>query len=291
MDKRLWINIGLITLILLLSFILLNTGKETKQELPRLSTIDQNDILQIKVLRRELENFTFNKQGARWHMNSPQQFLANDARINAMLRILKTESHSQLDPAEVSLASFGLSEPTIIMKLNDHEIKFGTTDAIDQRRYVLFNRKIHLTNDFLYNQLMTNATFFADTKLLPEGTEINAIQFPENKIELIDNQWQMQTLMDISPDQLKRIIFAWENTTALTVSKYDAPELESLITISTNKKETIYFVIVSTDPHLILGRKDIDIQYSIGSNEAKKLLLNEDLDLNDEAEPFDLELH
>jgi len=289
-NKRLWINIGLFAFIIFLAIILINTGKETKQELPLLSTVDQNNIVQIKVLRKELEDFIFSKQGEAWHMDSPLQFRANGSRINAMLRMLNVASRSQLNLAEVNLEAIGLADPAIVMKLNDHEFKFGTTEAIDNYRYVLFNDEIHLTNDFLYHQLMTNAAFFADTRLLPEKMEFVSIQFPENKIELIDGQWQLQTLMDISPDQLKRIVFNWKNSAAISTSKYEEPETESIIKISSANNVSIQFVIVSTEPHLILGRKDIGIQYNMAGDEAKKLMLTSDVNINEETEPVGLEL-
>jgi hypothetical protein len=293
-DKRLWINIGLLGFIVLLSIIALNSGEETNQELPRLSNISQNEIVQIKVLRKDLDDFEFNKQNETWQLSSPKQFRANSARINAMLRMLNVESYGQLNPADVDLMQLGLAEPIVIMKLNNHEFKFGNTDAIDQRRYVLFDGKIHLTNDSLYQQLMTNAAFFADPELLPENFKINSIQFPENKIESINGQWQLKTLMDISPDQLKRIIFSWENASAISVDKYEpveSSEPDSIIKISSNNNESIRFVIVSSEPHLILGRKDLGIQFHMGSDETEKLLLIESVDINAEAEPIGLELN
>jgi uncharacterized protein DUF4340 len=289
-DKRLLINIGLLSFIFLLSLILLNTDEDSNHELPRLSTIDQKDIVQIKVLRRDLDDFIFNKQIEAWHMSSPQQFLANNARINAMLRMLNVESHGQLDPKEVDLDNFGLSAPTVVMKLNDHEFKFGITDVIDQRRYVLFNGTIHLTNDFLYNQLMTNAAFFADNKLLPKNTEIVSIEYPENKLELNNDQWHTNPLLDISPDQLKRTVFNWKNASALSINKYEPSEAKPIITITTRKKESIKFDIISNEPPLILGRKDIGLQYNMATGETGKLLLHENANNSEEAESFELEL-
>jgi len=289
-NKRLWVNIGLLGLIITLCLIILNNEEETKAELPRLSTVDQNDINQIIVLRKDLDDFSFTKDVNIWSLDSPQQFRANNARINAMLRMLNVESHSQLKPTEVKLETIGLREPIVILKLNDHEFKFGITDAIDQRRYVLFKGRVHLVNDFLYHQLMTNIAFFADKKLLSEVSEINSIEYPDNKIELIDGHWQMQTLMDISPDQLEQIAYNWKNASALTVSKYEAPETESFISISTSRGDTTSFVIVSTKPHLILGRKDLDIQYNMAGNETTKLLLIENEDINEKSESLDFEL-
>ncbi len=249
--------------------------KKPAQNLPNLSSIEPNAITKIEVLRKNLDNFEFNKQGEVWRMNVPQQFLANTARINAILHILTSESHGQLNPAEVDLARFDLIDPIITLKLNDHVFQFGNTDAIDQRRYVLFDGKIHLVNDSLYAQLTTNAAFFADPKILPLDIDINAIQFPDNKIELIGDNWQTQTLVDIKPEQLKRIVFNWNNAVAISVSKYAAPETELSIVVSSSNGITIKFIVVSTEPHLILGRKDIGIQYHLGSDEADKLLLKE----------------
>jgi len=274
-DKRLWINVGLLVFILILSAVLLIPEDKPEQILPRLTTIEQNDIVRIEVLRKNLENFEFNKQGEVWHMNMPQKFLANSARINAMLHILTAESHGQLNPAEINLTRFELADPIITMKLNDHVFQFGNTDAIDQRRYVLFDGTIYLTNDTLYPQLTTNAAFFADTKLLPSDFEVSAIQYPENKMELRDGQWQLQKLMDISPAQLNQIVFAWNNATAISMNKYSEPDSASSIIVSSTNNKAIEFIIVSTEPHLILGRKKLGIQYHLGSDETDKLLIKE----------------
>lgn len=283
MDKRIWINISLLGLIIVLTLVVLNSGKETKQPLTRLSSINQNDIVQIKVLRKDLDDFEFNKQNETWQLTSPQQFRANSARINAMLKMLSSESFAQLDPGEVKLEQLGLADPVVTMTLNDHEFKFGNTDAIDQRRYVLFDGKVHLTNDFLYQQLMTNAAFFADPKLLPESFKIDSIQFPENKVEFVNGYWHSKPSLNISPDKLKEVIFNWENATAISASKFEPSESkpEATIKISSTDNKTISFVIVSTEPYLILGRKDIGIQYHMGSDESDRLFLHKNNESND----------
>lgn len=292
-NKQTWINIGLLGFIILLSIVLLNTEEETNKKITRVTDIDQNEIFQIKVLRKGLDNFEFNKQNDVWALASPLKLNANNARINAMLRILKAESFAQLDKNNVALGNLGLSDPTVIMKLNDHEFIFGDTDAIDQRRYVMVNDKIHLTSDFLYQQLMTNAAFFAEPKLLPKNYQINAIQYPENKIERVADNWQLEKLMDIKPDQLQRIVFNWENAVAISVEKFEPIEAspDAVIQISSLINEPISFVIVSTDPHIVLGRNDLGVQFHLGSDETRKLLLIEGEDINDEAEMPRLELH
>ena len=288
-DRQIWINVGLLVFIVILSAILVMPEEQVNQNLPRLTDIKQNDIVTIEVLRKNLDNFEFIKQDETWQMHSPLKFMANNARINAMLHLLKAESHGELNSADVELTRFDLTDPNVTIKFNGHIFQFGNTDAIDQRRYVLFNGKIHLVNDSLYAQLTTNAAFFADPKIVPHGFKINGIQFPDNKIEMHDGQWQLQNLMDISPDQLKQVIFAWNNTAAISVNKYSEPDLASSIMVSSVNGKTIEFIVVSTEPHLVLGRREMGIQYHLGSDESAKLLLSENPELNVPQET--LELH
>ncbi len=276
-NKRIWINIGLFAAIIILSIYISWSDKQTVSEVKHLTNIDASTIMKIDVERKDLKNFSFEKKGDDWYMQSPMQFRANVSRINAMLRMLQVESHGSLNPDEIDLSRFELDDPKIIMKLDNHEFQFGNTDAIDQRRYVLFENKIHLVNDFLYQQLMTNAAFFADSKLLKEGTEITSIEFPDNKIEKTDSGWQMQTPLDIKPDDLQSIAFSWQDALAISVSLYEAPETESLIKVKTKNNETVIFVIVKTTPHLVLGRKDLGIEYHMGSDDARRLLLHENI--------------
>ncbi len=277
MDKKTWINIGLLSAIVILSIILLSSEEKQEQPLPRLSEIDQDTITNIDIIRKNLENFSFTKTNNVWYMQSPLQYKVNSARINAMLRMINVESHGQLNPEKHDLKHFGLAEPAIIMQLNDHEFRFGGTDAIDQRRYVLFNDVVHLTNDFLYQQLTTNAAFFAALKLLPDDFEISSIQFPDNSLSLVDDKWQLETLQDIKPEQLKRYVFNWKSAMAISASRYAEPETPATVII-TNKDNEFEFVIVATEPHLILGRKDLGIQYHMGSDDSEKLLLKEATD-------------
>ena len=107
--------------------------------------------------------------------------------------------------------------------------------------------------------------------------KIDAIQFPSNRMELINDNWQTQKLIDMEPEQLKKIVFSWNEATAVSVSKYMKPVKKSSITVSSSDGITIKFFIVSTKPYLILGREDIGIQYHLGNDESEKLLLTENL--------------
>ena len=68
---RLWINVGLLVFIVLLSAVLLMPEDKIEPDLSRLINIEENDIVKMEVLIKNIENFEFNKQGELWHMTWP----------------------------------------------------------------------------------------------------------------------------------------------------------------------------------------------------------------------------
>lgn len=276
MSKHVRINLALLaTIVILLLVVTSNTNNSDDTTLTRVSDIDPKTITSIKITRKDKPTLEFIKQPDGWRMQSPLQIRVNLARINAMLRILGSESHNELDPEQVELARFELDDPAITLQLNGYVFQFGNTDGIDQRRYLLFNNTIFMVNDFLYAQLDSTPGFFADTRLVADDKTITAITFPENKFELVDGNWEMQKMMDIKPEQLKELAYSWKNAEAISVSTFQQPEQEFPITITTADKQSMTFQIIATSPYLILGRKDLAIQYHMASDDAAKLLLQD----------------
>ncbi len=283
MGKRLAINIGLLLVIAVLVLII-RSDEPTPPATTRLTTINKDNITRIGVNRANQTPLKFTKTVDSWLLQSPMQFRANLTRINAMLSLLETASFGSFDKATVKLDGFELNAPQVTLQLNDHEFAFGTTDAIDQRRYVLFNDKIHMIDDFLFQQLLTEPPFFADLSLVPKGETIKSIQFPDNRIEKQDDQWQMQKLMDIKPQQIKELAYAWETANAVSANILQETQTDLAIIIETEHNATLHFDIIATVPHLILGRKDLGIQYNIGSDVSARLLLQENPPVANEAD-------
>lgn len=270
------INLGLAAFVALLLAALFLFKPEAGGEPARLAAGLQRDTInRIEVRRQALADFIFEKEGAAWFMRAPLALRANPARVSTLLSLPETESHAELDPANHPLERFGLGQPAIIMKLNEHEFRFGGTDAIDGRRYILFKDRIHLTDDFLYRQLTTNAAFFAELKLLPEAFTIARIRLPDNELYKADGQWQLKTPRDISPARLQRGVSAWRDAVAISAGAFQPTAAPERIRVIADNGQTLEFIIVATEPYLILGREALGIQFHMGSDEAQRLLLRE----------------
>lgn len=274
MKKRIWINIILISIIFILS-IYIFTPPDEGVEKPKASLldIDKNSIDHIEIIRKDLDDFIFAKKDDAWHMLSPLQLKANPLRINTILGLISTKPNSTLEPSKVELKNLGLESPSVIVKLNKHVFKFGGTDGIDQYRYIFFANHIFLVDDSLYHQLRTNASFFANTKLLENNKEIIAIKYPDKLIEKNGNIWRTQENVEIKPERLSKIVSAWKTTKATHVSQYREEHNKKSIIIKTQDQKETIFNIVQTKPNLILARRDLNLYYHISNNDANQIML------------------
>ena len=270
MNQRIWINISLLVVIFVLSVIIFFNKNEIEDELLPLSSINPKSIININVQRKNLDNLFFSKSDGVWNMITPLQFQANSARIESILKILETKSYKQFNLDEVDIAQFALRSPAVILELNENKFSFGTNNPINQRRYILFNKKIHMIDDFYFSQLTTNVAYFAETKLLPDKTNIISIQFPEYTIRLNNGKWQA-SIPEYDEEKVKQIINKWKEISAISVSRYEKQEGQKTITINSLSGQEINFAIVTTAPYLILGREDLGIQYNMGMDDAKQM--------------------
>jgi len=271
-NQRIWINISLLVVIFVLSVIIFFNKNEIEDELLPLSSINPKSIININVQRKNLDNLFFSKSDGVWNMITPLQFQANRARIESILKILETKSYKQFNLDEVDIAQFALRSPAVILELNENKFSFGTNNPINQRRYILFNKKIHMIDDFHFPQLTTNAAYFAENKLLPDKANIISIRFPEYTIQLNNSKWRA-SVPEYDEEKVKQIINKWKEISAISVSKYEKQEGQKTITINSMSGQEINFAIVATAPYLILGREDLGIQYNMGIDDAKQMFL------------------
>ena len=278
MHSRLLLNVFLLLLVIGLSLFLAQNTNDIEVTEVKLTTLDPNNVKQIQIIRRDLNEITFSKQNSQWLMQTPYAIAANKLRISVMLKLLQAHSYTQLTGADLELDRFLLDDPVVSIKYDDLKIDFGDLNPLGQekRRYVLVNDTVHLVNDSLYHQLLTNATFFISPKLLPVDKKITALHLPEYTIHKIEGKWRIEPDMAISADNIITILNAWRELDAITVQKYASTDTQEKITIEFEQGETIEFLVVSPTPKLILARPEFNVQYNIGGYEAEKLFPKEE---------------
>ena len=280
MRSRLLLNLFLFLVVIGLVLFLSRTTNDVNEQDIVLTSLDPNSINKIKIIRRDLEEIYFSKQGNQWMIQTPYEIAANNMRINTILKLLQAHSYTQLDSNDVELNRFLLDDPVVSIQFDDTKIDFGDTSPIgkDKLRYVLLNNIVHLINDSLYQQLLTNASFFISPKLIPEESNIKALHLLEHDIQLVDGIWKIDPNMDIGTDDIIAVLNAWRNAEAITVRKFIRGDIKEKITIELDQTQAIEFLVVSPLPNLVLARPEFNVQYHISSYEAEKLYPKETLD-------------
>ena len=277
MRFRFLLNIFLLLVIAgLVIFLSRPTDDNANREI-LLTSKDPTTVQNIKIIRRDLDDIAFSKLDNHWRMQQPGDIAANEFRIKTILNLLTAHSYTQLDSNPSELHKFNLDNPVVAVEFDGTRISYGDVSPLEEGklRYVLHDNKIHLINDSLYQQLLTNASFFISPRLLPENDNIEAITFPEYSVRRIDGIWKIFPEIKISADEIINTINAWRETKAITVRKYFARENEPTITVTMQQAQPIEFRIVSPLPNLVLARPGLSVQYHISSDEAKKLFLQD----------------
>ena len=284
MQKRLLTILCLLIVVgILTTFFILSDKQKADNQKILLSNIEATSISQITIQRTDKGDIVFQKQGNSWFMLSSVEARVNMARINAMLHILQSRSFAQIDVKDSPMTPYQLDPATIVLRLDDHEFFFGTTDPIDERRYVLFGNTIHLINDSLFHQLRQPPIFYVSTRLVPAEETIVSIQFVDQLVTVVGENWALSPVNSAIEDKLLNSLAqawqtgrareAWQTGRAREVREYKPVDIFKKIIVTFKNGRTAGFDVVSTTPNLVLGRSDLGLQYHLGKNISEKLFL------------------
>ncbi len=239
-----------------------------------LSNIDTNDIKQITIQRADRGDIVFQKLGESWFMVSAVKTRANMARIHAMLRLPHSRSFAQIHVKGTPLSTYQLDPAPIVLRLDEHEFFFGTSDPLDDRRYVMFNNTIHLLNDSLFHQLSQAPMFFISTRLVPETETISSIQFSDHVVSSTGQTWSLSPANDaVSAERLEDLVETWGKGLARQVRQYSATGAGERIIVKFRSGRAARFDVLSSTPELILGRSDLALEYVLDQHVAELLFI------------------
>ncbi len=275
MHKRLLLNLVLLVVVGgLLLFYSVSDRQVTDDPMVLLSDIETTNINQIIINRSADDNIIFNKQQGRWMLTAPVRARANMARINALLRLPRSRSFTRIVAAHAALAPYRLDPAAVTLHLGSYTFLFGTTDPLDERRYVLFDNSIHLINDSLFPQLLQAPMFFVSTRLIPEEEIIGSIRFADHLVTKVNQHWSLSPAAEaVSAMQLQDLVNAWQTAEARQVRRYKGIDAIEKIILNFNSGHTAQFDVVAITPNLILGRVDLALQYSLDRNLSDRLLI------------------
>jgi hypothetical protein len=221
------INLTLLLLVLLAFWLLQRPEAPLESQNP-LTELSPQSIQNIRIQRSGHPQITLIKSNQHWQLLAPFRARANEARINLLLGLLSERVHSQFATHDNELLNqFGLTETSTVLSLDDQQFVFGGTESLSGRRYLLHNNTISLIDDQVSPLLNASAASFVDNRLLDNTKTISKLRLPlafdaNNQafvtLSLINGQWQSDSDITLSSDQIVSLIDAWQHAYAMQVT-------------------------------------------------------------------------
>lgn len=227
---------NLILLAIVIALLWLSQREQApEQQAATLSTLETEDIELIQIAREGKVNLRLERQQSKWLLTAPFAARANPTRVNLLLSLLKAPVHGEFQPMdEAALKQFGLSDPEVILSMNNEQFAFGGVESISENRYVLHQGMIFLVQDDVTPLLTASAGSFVDNRLIAETSRLTRLSLPpaidsDDRINfsLQDGQWQSDNA-ELSADAMKMLADSWQHAYAMQVHYLNDTALSSL---------------------------------------------------------------
>jgi len=267
-------NILLAATIVVLAAYLFNTETPVPASINTgISATDPASIRQIRISRPGKPDIEIVRSGDGWIMTRPLQVTANPFRISSILELLQTHSLARLNADVSDLDRFGLMPAAVILTLDDQRFHFGNVNPLDHGRYLMHGQTIHVIEDTLYYQLVQDAGFFVNPRVLPSGAELTHISHTGFELNYRNGRWEQSGGNPQLPlDDLLAMADAWamlEATTVVVTLGQQAKEGEILLGTSEGLRIALSTRLSSTE--LVLSRSDQGIEYHFPAQTARTL--------------------
>lgn len=255
-------NLVLLAIVLTLLWLSQREQPDSTQT-SQLSSLSAQAVKLIRIERPGKATISLQQQEQQWTLSEPFSAPANQTRINLLLSLLSAPLHGQFHPTDDSaLAQFGLNEPQVVLTMNDQQFAFGSTEPLNQNRYILHEERIYLIQDDVTPLLTATAGSFVDNRLIAEQRPLRQLDLPASntstdtiRLSKRDGQWHSDPA-GISSDDIKALVDSWQHAYAMQVRYLSAEELSKLPT----PQISLWFEDVSKPMELIMQSNAQNIQ-------------------------------
>jgi hypothetical protein len=274
LSRRWLVNCALILAIAVIAYASFHFGAESEEKSSlRISSLQADDIERIELRVDELQ-LMLQRDGDGWRITAPVEWPADAANVERLLSVLRIESSALAELADVDPQALGLQPPKATLRLNDTTLAFGASNNIGGRRYVLVDSRIYLVPDIHLAFAAQGMPGIVDRRLLPGRYDISALRLPELEIgRNSEEQWQSSRDATTTQEQLELLVGNWQALPASRIHRFaaDAGRGEPIEARFTDGQR-IDFLLLSTQPEIIIANPNIGLQYHFRANLYDQLL-------------------
>ena len=273
MSSRTLLNLALagITLVLgLLVYFRPGLAPETAPQ-PLMAIADTAAASHIKVERLAREPLVFQKRDQRWYLLSADHTLpAAEFQLRTLLQLPQAVPAASYPANTLQLSEFGLQPAQASVSVGTVTLLLGTTESLENRRYVLLGDSVHLLEDRYQHLINADWSNFIERKLLPADQPVSKLELPDLELVLSeDNEWQLTPAgSDGSDAAVRQLLHNWNSATALYARRYDSNSapIGTVRVEFADASSPLSFSVLSHSPELVLARPDWGIQYHLRSD-------------------------
>lgn len=271
MQSRNILNVVLLLIVMALAVVVWFVYKD-KTAVSYLSSLQASQVTRI-VIPREHGDIVLSKAGKTWRMEKPYAMAAHDFRVQSLLGLLQTPVSQSYAATELDLAEFGLMPARATIRYNNHEIKFGKSNPVNNKRYLLSEGRIYLLNDTLYPLVSAEAASLVSLSLLEPDASIEKISLPDLVLQKdMDNLWHDQHGNTIAADNAQQLLDNWHHASAYGVHAYLARPDAKTVMIELGNNTALHFLAAQENNALIIGRPDAGIEYHFDAEYAQEIM-------------------
>lgn len=198
-----------------------------------------------------------------WMLQSPVSWPAEATNVRRLLNIMANEIPPLAAAGDVDLENLGLLQPVASLRMDDIELRFGATNNIGERRYLMVDQRIYLMPDVHLAFIAQGLSGLVGRQLLPLPFRIDSIKLPGLSVEKNqDKQWHSSSDTKFSESQLQALVDNWQQLQATRVTPFDlGGSARDVIEIRLENGATIDFIVMSRQPELVIANPSIDLQF------------------------------
>jgi len=273
MTGRARVNFALLAIVAgLAALIAFAPENDAPVELDKLSTENARDVSRIRLVLDTGDVIELRRSSDQWRLVAPIRAPANASRVSSLLTVLAAPVHMRIDAPPDSLSRYGLEPPRARLELDAVEILFGDTEPIHGRRYLHDDGRVALVNDAYFSHLASSAANYVDPVLLGPDAHPRRIDMPGRKLYLDGDVWRQEAADSRAGGDIEQLVQAWRGAQVSAVRPFE-PSLDWRDSIRIELPDgDLTFDLARTKYEIILGRRDLGIQYHLTKSTGARLL-------------------
>ncbi len=281
--RRWWLNLALLVIVAaLVTFAWYRSSRPPTEARPSLTEINPDSIRRVQIERPRETPITLERSDGSWQLTAPLKARADTLAVESLLRLARAPIDATVTPAQGDLARYGLEQPSLTVRFDDVEIRFGQLHPLKDEHYVQRGTTVHLIASGYYRTSAAKYTNLIDSRLIEPGRKPIAFRLPGFTLTLTDGTWQRKPeIPALSSDRINAFVDDWRHARALQVEKYSGRKALDAVVVdveeTNGQRSALTIAVLERDSRLVLARPDEGLEYHFPRETARRLFnLNTD---------------